>query len=237
MQIRKSRRLAENRRFLADLARTGNARLTAARLGVHRGTYLKRRARDPAFAAAWAHALAHADAMLGSAESTTLSATPTQPSRRQLRAANRPHIGRAQEEAFLAALDATNNIRTAAAATGFAHSSILARARRSPRFARELATRRRIAADCLLARGLLEAADGSYLTDEALIQADEARIPWMDAAIQLAHHDENGRLRRHYDRLRLRHHETDLASARASILALCREAHWRETGNWRFEGE
>ncbi len=50
-------RALENRAFLAALAETGNARLAAASLGVHRSTYLKRRARDPAFAARWDAAL------------------------------------------------------------------------------------------------------------------------------------------------------------------------------------
>ena len=55
---------AQNRRFLAALARTGNARLAAGELGVHRSTYTKRRARSPAFAAQWAAALAVSQANL-----------------------------------------------------------------------------------------------------------------------------------------------------------------------------
>lgn len=56
------RQALENARFLEALRRTGNARLAARQLGVHRSTYLKRRARDAAFAAGWEMALAAAHA-------------------------------------------------------------------------------------------------------------------------------------------------------------------------------
>lgn len=63
MSPRFTRRQAlENQRFLAALRRTGNARLAARELGVHRSTYLKRRARSAAFAAEWDMALAAAHA-------------------------------------------------------------------------------------------------------------------------------------------------------------------------------
>ncbi|HEX8533613.1 MAG TPA: hypothetical protein VF662_05540 [Allosphingosinicella sp.] len=55
---------AQNRRFLRALERTGNVRLAARELGVHRGTYTKRRARCPAFAAQWEAALAASQANL-----------------------------------------------------------------------------------------------------------------------------------------------------------------------------
>jgi hypothetical protein len=46
-------RAEQDEAFLAALRRTGNARLAACELGVHRSTYTKRRARDSAFAARW----------------------------------------------------------------------------------------------------------------------------------------------------------------------------------------
>jgi len=58
------RQALENRAFLAALRRTGNARLAARELGLHRSTFLKRRAKHPAFAAEWDAALALAHARL-----------------------------------------------------------------------------------------------------------------------------------------------------------------------------
>jgi hypothetical protein len=52
----------QNAAFLDALRRTGNARLAAATLGVHRATYTKRRARSAAFATEWDMALAAAHA-------------------------------------------------------------------------------------------------------------------------------------------------------------------------------
>jgi hypothetical protein len=57
------RQALQNRRFLRALRATGNPRLAAELLGVHRSTYMKRRAKSPAFASAWDAELAaaHAD--------------------------------------------------------------------------------------------------------------------------------------------------------------------------------
>ncbi|HEV2079220.1 MAG TPA: hypothetical protein VGR19_04910 [Allosphingosinicella sp.] len=52
------RQSLQNARFLEALAQTGNARLAAQSLGVHRSTYTKRRSKDAAFAARWESALA-----------------------------------------------------------------------------------------------------------------------------------------------------------------------------------
>jgi hypothetical protein len=60
------RQALQNAAFLAALRRTGNPRLAAALLGVHRSTYTKRRAKSAAFAQQWdaelaaAHAAFHA---------------------------------------------------------------------------------------------------------------------------------------------------------------------------------
>jgi len=46
------RQALQNAAFLEALRQTGNPRLAARLLGVHRSTYTKRRARSPAFALA-----------------------------------------------------------------------------------------------------------------------------------------------------------------------------------------
>ena len=56
------RQALENARFLDALRQTGNARLAARSLGVHRATYTRRRAKSPAFAAQWQAALTAAHA-------------------------------------------------------------------------------------------------------------------------------------------------------------------------------
>src|SRR3954468_19683702 len=61
-------RAEQNEAFLAALGRAGNARLAARQLGVHRSTYTKRRARDPAFAARWDSRLAAVDSALKPAD-------------------------------------------------------------------------------------------------------------------------------------------------------------------------
>lgn len=130
----------QNRAFLAALRATGNAREAARSLGVHRATYTKRRARDPAFAAAWDAALAAAAAGLrdGCARKpagTTLTVTSS--GRVQLRRAVRGRLTPAAQQAFLAALSATANVRLSAAAAGFTHAAFYAAAKRDPAFARE----------------------------------------------------------------------------------------------------
>ena len=57
------RQALQNRAWLEALRQTGNPRLAALMLGVHRSTYLKRRAKSAAFAQDWDAQLAaaHAD--------------------------------------------------------------------------------------------------------------------------------------------------------------------------------
>src|SRR5207253_10150383 len=52
----------QNARFLAALRQTGNVRLACRELGVHRGTYTKRRRASAAFASEWDMVLAAAHA-------------------------------------------------------------------------------------------------------------------------------------------------------------------------------
>lgn len=147
----------ENARFLRALACTGNARLAAEQLGVHRATYTKRRAANPRFAALWDAALAHAHANLNLPSrkregiegwawrsSNTPRAAGGEPhllrlanGRVQLRRAPPGRMTKAAEQAFLAALAATCNVRLAAAAAGFTHSAFYQRAKKDPGFRRE----------------------------------------------------------------------------------------------------
>jgi hypothetical protein len=159
----KPRQHQENARFLAALARTGNARLAALVLGVNRSTYLKRRAKHPAFAAAWDAALAAADTALAHSEVQAMAAAaraasrssraesrgaPPEPpqagdpvivrspsGRYQLRRGAAHRITAEAEEAYCRALSNSANKRWSAAQAGFAHSSFDRRTRRSPLFA------------------------------------------------------------------------------------------------------
>lgn len=151
----------ENAAFLRHLRRTGNAHEAARALDAARSRFTRRRARDPAFAARWDAALALAHATLRPL--ATLSAhaapgslqrppapgaprrpgmnpphaTPTASGRFQIRRRPTTAITPAAEQAFLAALAATANVRLAAQAAGFAHSSFYTRKRTHPAFARE----------------------------------------------------------------------------------------------------
>ena len=151
----------QNRAFLEALAGTGNARLAARALGVHRSTYLKRRAADSTFAAQWNAALLASQLALTAPEplrssrarpseaeaagrgtlrtaAGDLALARSRSGKVQLRRARAGRMTKAAEQLFLAALSASANVRLAAAAAGFAHSSFYALARRSPAFAREM---------------------------------------------------------------------------------------------------
>src|SRR4051812_3807859 len=145
-------RAEQNEAFLAALGRAGNARLAARQLGVHRSTYTKRRARDPAFAARWDSRLAAVDSALkpadGAPSPPTFADLRTQGGelnvarlaggRYQARRAPSGRMTRAAELVFLEALAATANVRLAAAAAGFSHSAFYYRKRVCPAFAAEM---------------------------------------------------------------------------------------------------
>ena len=203
------RQLRENARFLEALARTGNARLACHVLGLNRSTYTKRRARCPAFAAAWTAAVKAAEVTLLTAEqqsrssrakSTGASPQPTtakggeprltrlKSGRVQLRRAPPGAMTRAAEQLFFHALSATANVRLAAAAAGFAHSSFYARARADPAFAREM----RMALDTGYTRlkvALLAAASPESHEDDAWRCGDLPPLPPLttDEVLQLLH--------------------------------------------------
>jgi transcriptional regulator of acetoin/glycerol metabolism len=133
----------QNQAFLAELRRTGNVREAARTLGIHRATLTKRRAKHLAFAAEWDAALALAHARLNGGEGSRTTATEprvtrTASGRLQLRRPQRGRLTRAAEQAFLAALSATANVRLAAAAAGFSHSAFYHRRKTHPGFAREM---------------------------------------------------------------------------------------------------
>ena len=241
----------QNARFLEALRRTGNARLAARLLGVHRSTYTKRRAKCPAFAAAWdaalsfAHARFHetggvppgaltplrssrAKALLSDAEGSrgacdgslpalldkvyperppqadgrrardeqsrhplrTKGGEPhivrTRSGRLQLRRAPPGRMTKAAEQAFLRALSACANIRLAAAAAGFAHSSFYARARVSRAFAREKRLALAMGYDRVECAALAAALSSSH-EDDAWRHNNPPPIPKMtaDQALQL----------------------------------------------------
>lgn len=135
----------ENEAFLDALRRTGNVREAARALGLNRSTFTKRRLKHPSFAVAWDAALALADARLGPRGATQpaggrgeVRLIRTASGRVQLRRQPERRLTRAAEQAFLAALSATANIRLSAAAAGFSHTAFYLRRREDPGFAREM---------------------------------------------------------------------------------------------------
>ncbi|HEY6815984.1 MAG TPA: hypothetical protein VI168_10630 [Croceibacterium sp.] len=252
------RQALENQAFLAALRRTGNARLAARELGVHRATYTKRRTAHPAFAAEWDAALALAHARLnnpprarsgrGTAGAAGGGGVPAagrnmapEPGlvrlangRLQLRAPapGVRRIDRAARQAFLAALGATANVRLAARAAGFAHSSFYRLRDHDPAFAREM----RLALERGYERielALLASFDPDSCRDDAWRHNDPPEIPSMTAAeaLQLLHlHHKEARLwDERPDRRRRRGETTDRYSARLG-------RKWRAEKAWDREG-
>lgn len=140
---------AQNHAFLRELGRHGNVREACRTLGIHRATLTKRRAKHPAFAAAWEAALAAAQAHLA-AEATEPARTQDPNGEGEPRLIRRHDgtlqrrrvppgpIDRAAERRFLSTLRATASMRRSAEAAGFTHSAFHQRARANPAFAREV---------------------------------------------------------------------------------------------------
>jgi hypothetical protein len=223
----------QNRAFLEALRRTGNPRLAADLLGVHRSTYMKRRAKCPAFAQSWdaevaaAHADFHEDGgpsapsvrperSRGAQQRPTLRTNGgelvvgrTRNGRLQLRRAPKGWMSKAGEQAFLSALSATANVRLSAAAAGFAHSGFYNKRRDRAAFAREM----RWALECgyegvegaLYAAGLVDSHE-----DDAWRRNDPPPVPPMtvDQALQLVHLHEKS-VTRARDRERRRRGESE----------------------------
>ena len=197
------RQQRENARFLAALRRTGNVRLACRELHIHRATYTKRRARCAAFTTLWDMALAaaHAAFQLAGGErmpaarkgrgKADLSAESSQSlrteggepvitrqanGRLQLRLAPPGRMTAAAEQHFLAAVAASANIRLAAAASGFAHSSFYARRKRWVGFKARMGQALRIGYDRL-----------EYVVMERTLEAIHGAEPeqaWLAAAIR-----------------------------------------------------
>jgi hypothetical protein len=171
----------DNAAFLAALARTGNARLAARMIGRHRATFTKRRAGHPAFAQQWDAALVAAQAAIARGAGALKARAPaasalrtaggepvvvrTAGGRFQVRLARPGQMTKGAEQAFLAALAASANIRLSAAATGFAHSSFYAKARGHRAFAREMRLALRTGFERVEAAALMAGLPQSYADD------------------------------------------------------------------------
>lgn len=239
------RQALENCAFLAALARTGNARLAARELGVHRSTFTKRRARSAAFAAEWDGALAAAHARLNTAAG---GAAPPRSNRRepatrpravrladgrlQLRASSRRGIDQDARQAFLAALSATANVRLSARAAGFAHSSFYRLRDHDPAFAREMRLALRLGCD-RIELALIDSFAPASHRDDAWRSNDPPPIPPMSVgqAMQaLFRHYKQARLwDERPDRNRRRGENTDTYSRRLG-------RKWRAEKAWDREG-
>lgn len=230
----------QNAAFLTALARTGNAREAARQAGIHRATLTKRRAKHPAFAAEWDAAIAVAHAALrgegeggggdrpGDGAAGQAPGAPrvvrTRDGRWQLRRTPPGRLTREVEQAFLAALSATANVRLSAAAAGFSHSAFYARRRASPAFAREMRLALQMGYD-RIEMALIESWSPAAHADDAWRHNDPPAIPPMtvDQALQLLYlHQKEARLLAEPAHIRRRRGET--AAAHAVRLAAMYEA-------------
>jgi hypothetical protein len=155
----------QNRAFLKLLARTGNVRLACREAGLKYGTMQDRRRKHRSFAARWDAALAVAQARLARGDPSTIRSAANGPPPHcsamersdlfrtvggeavivrlkdgtvQVRRAQPGKLTREAEQAFLAAVSATCNIRLAAAAVGAAEATFFRRRRKDAAFAREM---------------------------------------------------------------------------------------------------
>ena len=202
------RQALQNQAWLEALRATGNPRLAALMLGVHRSTYLKRRVKSSAFAQDWdaqlaaAHADFHRSGGPRPPEGTVTRDCPHPPSHRtrggelcvgrtrggrlQLRRAPAGWMTNKGEQAFFYALSATANVRLAAAAAGFSHTAFYARKRTRVAFAREMRLSLTIGYDRVESAALAAAMPESH-ADDAWRHNDPPPIPPMTAnqALQL----------------------------------------------------
>ena len=230
----------QNRAFLHAVRRTGNVQEACRALGVHRNTYLRRRGKCAVFAADWDAALAVAHARLNTRTDTKArdrdaGAEPhvirTRSGRLQLRRQQPHHLGRAQEQAFLAALSATANISLSAAAAGFSKTSFYKRRRTSPAFAREMRMALQMGYD-RLEMALLASFDPESHADDAWRRNDPPPIPSMTPtqAIHLMNlHQKEARLEAEPAHIRRRRGESSEAhSFRLSAMYVARREEGRE---------
>lgn len=126
----------ENAQFLVELARTGNAREAARRLGAHRAKFTKRRAKHPRFAAQWQAALARSQEFLAQGHDFDPELTRLADGRLQLRPDRAFCINADRRLEFLAMLGLTGSVRAAAEAARFSHAAFYHHRTREPEFAR-----------------------------------------------------------------------------------------------------
>ena len=240
----------ENAAFLRLLRTTGNVRATCEALGRHRALFTRRRAKHPAFAADWDAALAIAHATLkspspsgeGLGRGSEAKPKPTNEpdphlhrtpgGRYQLRrAGKRRRLTRTAEQAFLAALSATANIRLSAAAAGFSHSAFYLRARAHPGFAREMRMALQMGYD-RIELALIESTLVESHHDDAWRHNDPPPIPPMTAnqALQLLYlHQKEARLLAELAHIKRRRGESaDAHSFRLSAMYQAHLARQRE---------
>jgi hypothetical protein len=205
----------QNRAFLRALARTGNTRLAADQTGLPRSTMNLRRKAHPAFAQQWDAAIAVAQARFhqggGNVPPVAPASQGTFPHRTaggesvvsrgrggklQVRRARPGELTRHCEQAFLAALSATANIRLSAAAAGAAQTLFYRRRANNPAFAREM----RLALEMgyeRLEMALVESWSPASHADDEWRHNDPPPIPPMTAnqALQLLYlHQKEARL-------------------------------------------
>lgn len=253
----------QNAAFLAALRRTGNVRLTCRELGVNRSTWTKRRGKCAAFATRWDMVLAAAHAAFQRVGGERLPEAKTRPvakrregvvagfrteggepmvtrlanGRLQLRHAPPGRMTDAAGRHILATVGETNNVRLAARAAGFAHTSILARGSADPDFGGALRLSRRIGRDRVQWQGMEAARTGA---DDWRCDFDTP-MPEMTAEraiIQLVYHWKDGRFQ---DEVRRRPLPTPFSEVQPRIIAKLnawRRAEWRrETGSWTYPDE
>ena len=238
----------QNATFLKALRRTGNVRLAARETGVKYGTIQHRRAHHPVFAHGWDAALAFAQARFAEAgrRSPVALSSARAPHRTaggepvivrrndgklQMRAAQPGKLTAQCEQAFLAALSATANVRLSAAAAGASVAAFYRRRRKNAAFAREI----RLALETgyeRLEMALLASADPESHADDAWRHNDPPPIPAMTAnqALQLLYlHQKEARLEAEPPHIRRRRGESSEAhSFRLSAMYEARQERARE---------
>jgi hypothetical protein len=255
------RQAAQNAAFVEALRRTGNPRLAAASLGVHRSTYSKRRAKCAVFATQWDGAIlaCHAALRLGGGERPAqglklrteggeIVVGRTRGGRLQLRRAPPGRMTEAGERYFCRALAASANVRLSAAAAGFTHSAFYQKRKKRPAFAREMKISLTIGYDRIEGAAIertLQALNGNdpetaWLAD--MIAGNPLPPLTFDQAFQqLCFHRNTVRL--DGDRppgrpARVEHNlPAALTAIGRNIDAIERAQRYEETGSWRFEHE
>lgn len=236
----------ENRAFLTALERTGNIRLAARQIGLAYGTIQHRRRTHPAFAQQCDAALALAHARLQQAGGCkrpegaerapgyrTKGGEGVVVRRRdgtlQMRAAQPGKLTRHCEQAFLAALSATANVRLSAAAAGADVGAFYRRRRQNPGFAREMRLALAMGYERLEMALLAGMAADSH-QDDAWRHNEPPPIPQMTAnqALQLMYlHQKEARLLAEPDHIKRRRGEPKEAH-RMRLAAMFRAQQQRD---------